>query len=231
MKIEDGNIVLKHDELTKVTKAFNSIDEHRFLNSCLASNYQRELFDKAKYYPVDVNSYAMKQNISLGKAHTELIAIIKKYMETTIQVKLDDDRTWFTSIIYDFVSDSSIKSITVQFNKKIIPLISGTMEAGKFCMYDSRMDKVPSTRRYLMAELIQRNMWKIEKDGYVVLQVVEIREALNMLEGEYKEYKELNRTVIQPTLRDIVDHLGIQLVGKGNRKEVRFSKLGLGARV
>jgi len=83
-KINNANVVLKHDLMFEVTKKFESIDEHRFLNSCLQGNYQRELFNEAKYYPIDVRNYASKQNVNVSKAYEELIELVTKYKETKL---------------------------------------------------------------------------------------------------------------------------------------------------
>lgn len=222
IKIKSENMILKHDVLKDITSKFNTIDEHRFFNSCLQGNYQRNLLNESIYYPIDVRNYAYKSGISIGNAYAELIILVKKYKETTLEVKLDDNRTWYTSIIYDFIGDKELNTIQVQFNKKIIPLISGDMEAGKFCLYDTRMDKVPSSRRYLMGELLQRNMWKIQKYGFFTLKTSEIREELNLKDTEYKEFKALNRSIIQQSIEDLVDNLGISLKSIGNKYEVRF---------
>jgi len=221
-KIENGNVVLKHDLMFEITKKFESIDEHRFLNSCLQGNYQRELFNEAVYYPIDVRSYASKQNLSISKAYEELIDLVTKYMETTVKIPLDTDKTWHTSLIYDFIADKSDFTIQVQFNKKIIPLISGEMEAGKFSVYNSKLDAIPSSKRYKMCELIQRNMWRIKKFGFFLLTVPEIREALNLKDHQYKEFKALNRSIIQASIKDLAGNLGIRLRSTGNMRRVRF---------
>lgn len=221
-KINNANIVLKHDLMFEVTKKFESIDEHRFLNSCLQGNYQRELFNEAKYYPIDVRNYASKQNVNISKAYEELIELVTKYKETTVKIPLDDNRTWHTSLIYDFIVDRSLYTIQVQFNKKIIPLISGEMEAGKFSIYDAKLDKISSNRRYMMCELIQRNMWKIQKFGFFILTIPEIRSGINLKETEYKQFKDLNRGIIQASIKDIASNLGIRLKATGNKVKVRF---------
>lgn len=221
-KINNANVVLKHDLMFEVTKKFESIDEHRFLNSCLQGNYQRELFNEAKYYPIDVRNYASKQNVSISKAYEELIELVTKYKETTVKIPLDDNRTWHTSLIYDFIVDRSLYTIQVQFNKKIIPLISGEMEAGKFSIYNSKLDTISSNKRYMMCELLQRNMWKIQKFGYFILTISEIREAINLQEHQYKEFKALNRSIIQASIKDLADNLGIRLKATGNKVKVRF---------
>ena len=223
MDKDNKQIVLKHDLLNEVTKKFESIDEHRFLNSCLEGTYQRELLASEKYYPMNVESYARKQSISLGKAFTELTELVTKYKETTLKIPLDDNTIWHTSIIYDFITDKSSNTIQVRFNKKIIPLISGDMEKGKYCLYDGRLDVIPSNRRYLMGELIQRNIWKLEKYGFFILHVAEIREKIGLLSTEYIDFKDLNRCIIQASIKDVKKQLDIHIKARGSvRKGVKF---------
>lgn len=218
-----GKVVLKHDAFAEVGKKFESIDEHRFLNSCLENTYQRKLLCENTHYTVDVHAYALKSNVSLGRAYQELVDIAKKYMDTVLEIKVDKSTTWRTTIIHDMTYDDNLYTIAIQWNKKIIPLISGEMIKGSFCYYDSRMDKVPSSKRYLMGELLQRNLWKLKKQAFFVLKVPEIRYHLNIQDDEYQEYKELNRTIIKATLKDLEKNLNIKLYAKGNRHQVRFS--------
>ena len=222
-KIDNKNFILKHDNFQMMTRTFKSIDEHRFINSCLKGLYQRNQLDNKLYYPLDVANYASKQNIGMSKAYDELILLVTKFKETTVQIPLGGSRTYHTSIIYDFITDKNLYTIQVKYNKKIIPLISGTMVKGKFSAYDSRADNTNSSRRYLMAELIQRNTYLIKNHGFVTLQVTDIRTALNIKEGEYAEYKELNRTIIKPALKDMINNLLEPIkVSKGNRISVTF---------
>lgn len=222
---KDKQIILKHDLLVEVTKKFESIDEHRFLNSCLEGTYQRELLASEKYYAVSVTNYAKKYNVSIGKAFTELTDLITRYKETTLKIPLDDNTVWHTSIVYDFITDKATNTIQIKFNKKIIPLISGDMEKGRYCLYDGRLDVIPSNRRYLMGELIQRNMWRIDKHGFFILQVKDIRESINLLPTEYMDFKDLNRCVIQASIKDVKKQLDIHIKAKGSvKKGVKFER-------
>ena len=220
---ENSKLVLKHDNMREVCKQFENIDEHRFLNSCLENNYHRKLLCENTYYLVDVHAYSVKSGVSLSRAYKELLDITKKYMDTVLEIKLDNNTVWRTTLIYDLHYNDENCTISVQWNKKIIPLISGEMLKGTFSFYDTRMDKVPSSRRYLMGELIQRNLWKLKKEKFFVLSVPEIRQHLNMKDTEYMEYKEINRTIIKATLKDLEKNLGVKLVAKGNRFRVQFS--------
>ena len=223
LELGGKEVVLKHDVMLELSCKFGSIDEHRFLNSCLVNNYQRIAFEEKTYYAVDVASYAKKQSIGLAKAFREVVDLATKYKETTFQIKLDKNITWYTSLIYDFVIDEKLYTVEVQWNKKIIPLISGEMEKGKFSLYDGRMDRIPSSKRYALSELLQRNLWQLKKKPYFELTVRDIRDMLGMQEGEYPLFSEFNRSVIKPTLKDLEKHLNIKLQVKGNRHKVRFS--------
>jgi hypothetical protein len=44
------------------------IDESRFINCCLLGVEQRVRFKEENYYPVDIRTYAIRQNIDIGKA-------------------------------------------------------------------------------------------------------------------------------------------------------------------
>ncbi len=215
--------IRKHNQLQVLSSRFKSIDEQRFLNSCLDKNWQRELIKEEAYLPVDISNYASKQNISLGQAYSELRAIADRFTEE-MRVVLDTGETWVTRVIYDYKFQDEGYTLSVQFNKNLIPYISGYMEEGTFMTYDNRMDKVSSNRRYLMAELIQKHLYKLKKEGRFILSLREIRFGLNLKDTEYKVYSQLNAFVIKPTLQDIATILGEHIVAKKTSIGVIFSR-------
>lgn len=215
------DIILKHDDFVAITNTFNSIDESRFINSILGDVYQRELLDKQKYYPINVVRYADKSGISLGQAFTELRELAIKYKETTLEIPLKDKHIWYTSIIYDFIVNEDNKTIFIQWNKEIIPLISGDMEKGYYGMYIADMDNSRSIANYKLSELIQRNLWLLDKKGEFILETSEIRKITGT-ESKYKVYSDLRKRIIQPAIDELGKYAGIRLLFKGNSKVVKF---------
>jgi len=217
-------VILKHDQLQNLSSRFESIDEQRFLNSCLIDVYQRDLLDRESYYPVDINNYASKQNISLGKAYQELKQFAERFTES-LKIELPTGETWVTRLIYSYKYDDSNISLSIRFNEEIIPYISGDMPKGEFCTYNARLDTVPSNRRYLMGELIQRNLYKLSKEGKFILSIPSIRYALNLKEGEYKVYSGLYQRVIKETLVDLAELSNIYLSVSKRSIGVIFTKV------
>ena len=58
----------------------------------------------------------------------------------------------------------------------------------------------------------------------MVLTTAEIREVTGTLNC-YTEYKELNRWVIQPTIKEMSNILGYDLAAKGSKREVKFYRV------
>ena len=221
---EGKKIVLKHDMLQLLGREFSSIDEQRFLNTCLVDNYQRVQFNREEYYPVNIINYAEKQNISLGKAYTELLNYVQDFTKE-LRIPLQGGETWVTRLIYSYKYDQANLTLKVRFNEEVIPYLSGEMIAGTFSTYDVRLDKVPSNRRYLMSELIQRNLWKFKYNESFTLSVGDIRSALNLKDTEYLVFADLTKGVIKKTLTDLAEITKIYLRVKKNRLGVTFWRL------
>ena len=224
IKVKGKDILLKGDRLREISKRFESIDEQRFLNSCLVDVFQRELLDKENYYHVSITDYASKQNISLGKAYTELKELLYIYKKT-LEIPLPTGETWVTSLIYDFKYDDDNLILSARFNEKIIPYLSGDMEKGTYCLYDNKMGTVPSNKRYIMGEVIQRNLHKLGKLGEFTLSLPYIRGELNLKITEYRVYSDLYKRVIKETLKDLADIKEVYLTAKKTSRGITFTKI------
>jgi len=219
-------LILKHDTLQTITTKFDSIKEHRFFNSCVQDIYQRDKIKDDLYYPVNIDSYSTKSSLSYGAAFTEIIELIEYLRSDRVEVPLEGTVVWCTTLIYGYKVDRVNKTISVMWNRELIPLLSGDMVRGKFCLYDGRLAEVPSYRRYLLGELLQRNFWQFKKkveSSSFTLTLPDIKKAINLIEGEYPDYREFNRCVIKPTLRDLEKILGLKIVASGNKYRVIFT--------
>jgi hypothetical protein len=227
-------VVLKSHELAKFCQEFPTIDEHRLITSALHKLFHALEFDSKTYYPVDVGLYAEQSGLTLSKAYREILGIIRAWGTEEVVHKLDKSRTWYTRIIYDIIGDDDLFTIQVRWNIEVIGMISGKQESGKFATYDSRMTAVGSNKRYLMYELLQRNMYKlgdkfkfptIDADGYKYfeLSLDDIREATNTVD-RYPAFKDLNVNLIIPTLEDMQKLIGISLESLPRKvgKAIRF---------
>lgn len=217
-----GGRILKHDLLREISKRFESIDEQRFLNSCLVDNWQREKFNRDEYYPISISYYAEKQNISLGKAYTELIELAEKYT-AKLEIPLEGKKVWRTQIVYSYKKDPENLTLEIKFNEEIIPYLSGDMIAGTYATYDARLAGIPSNKRYIMSEILQRNIWQIRKKGSFILTLEEIRRGLNLDEGEYKQYGDLYTRILKPTLKDMAKIQGEYILMKKKKVGIIFT--------
>lgn len=223
-KIPKGQKILKHYDMVTITREFDNMDAIRFFNSCLIGKYQKEEFDKEEFYPVDIDYYAKQAKISRGKAYDEAYSLAKRFLGTSITVDLGKGNFWDSSLIYEIQYNKDQQVLRIKWNLKLIPLISGNMERGKFLYIDARMSDIKSSKRYFLYEFIQKNLYKFNKDSEVILSTAEIREAAKVESTEYTDFKELNRRLIKPTLQDIYEKLGVKLKAKGNKCSVTLTR-------
>jgi hypothetical protein len=224
MSSSSGNEVLKHDDIVSLGRGFGGVKESRFLNCCLVDVHQKKLFNETEYYPVNITRYAKVNGLSISKAYHEVKNIARKHSETSLDIKLPSGAVWCTPIIYDFIYDDGDKYIKIKWNKKIIPLISGksSMEDGKWCLYNPETDSVSSNKVYLLTELLQKNKYRFDRNpkNFTIL-TTDLREATGTLTS-YPEYKDLNRKVIQPALKEMKRVFNLDITYKGSKREVTF---------
>lgn len=223
-KIPKGQKILKHYDMVTITREFDNMDAIRFFNSCLIGKYQKEEFDKEEFYPVDIDYYAKQAKITRGKAYDEAYSIARNLRDTVITVDLGKGNLWDSSLIFEIKYNKEQQVLKIKWNMKLIPLISGNMERGKFLYIDARMSDIKSSKRYFLYEFIQKHLYLLDKQKEIVVTTSDLRDAAKVDTTEYLEFKELNRRLIKPTLQDIYKQLGVKLVVKGNKHTVTFTR-------
>jgi hypothetical protein len=195
----------------------------RFINCCLLGTNQGTRYGEYDYYPVDIYKYKEVCGLSIGEAYDSAYAMATKLNEIKIELKLIDGRTLVTNLIHGIIYDKEVRTLVINWNKDFIPLISGNMPKGAFLMADVSMIEVQSTYRYSMYLLVQKNLWKLPIDGMFILRKEEIREQLGLKEHMYKQFKELHRSIIKPTLKDMYNKIGVNLKTKVMGDKVEFT--------
>jgi hypothetical protein len=187
--------------------------------------HQGKLLDSDLCYKIDVANYAEKNGISEGMAYTELKKMLYHHFKAAIDIPQEGTSVLRTHIIMQFKYDDILRNLEVKFHKEIIPLLSGHMPKGTYSYFDVRMDAVPSNRRYLMGELIQRNMWRFTKETSFALTIPEIRNALNLRETEYTNHCDLVKRIITPTMEDIAEIMGRYINFEKKHKSFIFTEV------
>jgi hypothetical protein len=154
-------------------------------------------------------------------AITELLGICEKHKSEILRINLGNGAILVTSLIYDFIYKPEEKLLAINWNRKFIPMISGQMPSGEFLTIDVRMDGVSSTHRYNLALLLQKNIWKLDKQGEFYLSEKLLRETLG-LKDKYKEFNVLHTKIVKPTLGHLYDKLGLRLQSRIRGKDVKF---------
>ena len=223
-KSTNPHATLKHDLLISIGKELESIDDSRFIYACLDLLPQWQLLSD-NYYLVNIASYSQWANLPYPQAYLELKSLADKHTRYRIKVAIQGSTVWDTSLIYDYIYNDESKFIQVKFNTKLLPLISGEMTKGEFHRYDNRMAAVSSNKHLLLSEFLQKQLWRVSLKNDLVIQTIELREACNCTEL-YKEYRDFNKRVIQPTLTNMGSILGVYLMVTGNKYRVILSRVG-----
>lgn len=215
--------ILKHNVILAVDKLLTGMDEIRVIHACLLGNYQKKEFKEATWYPVNLLSYANKSGITLRIAYTEVKDIVIKFRNTILPIPLGDGSILYTSIVYDYVLDDSLYRVSIQWNKNLIPFLSGDMIPGDFIYVHDKMAGVSSKKRYILYTLLQKQIYKLRKVNSFSLTLKEIREATLTYPSEYTEWKAYNVRVVKPALQDIATKLGVYLTAKHKYGVVTFT--------
>ncbi len=208
--MQDKQLIKKHDSLQAMTRVFDSIGEFRLLHSCLIDIWQKEEVSDEKIYQLNIEDYAVKGGLTLGKAYSELKEQVLLLYGTSINYK-DARSSWSMRVIQYHNCVDEGHSIGIRFSKDIIPYISGQMEPGTFCHYDTRMAKVGSSDRYKLYEYIQRNLWRVDTHGKLRLKVADMYEALGYTTAKKVVFGAFNRSVLTPCIADMQKILGLHL--------------------
>ena len=219
--------LLKHDNFIKLlSNAGQGIDDYRFINCALLGMDNLTVkygCSEDTWIQVDIETYATKGGISLNRAYKEILDYCNKYKHIDLYLTNEDGTTWCTSLIYDYIFRESTKEIHIRWNKNILPYISGVMEAGKFCYYDSNLDIVSSMRIYKCIELIWKKLYLLGLQGKILIKIPVIRESIGDI-AIYPEYKELNRKVIKPSIEFLNDYYKYDLEYTGNRLAITITR-------
>jgi Initiator Replication protein len=216
-------LILKHDEFRSLSKFIKDIEEHRIVNSCLSGIWQGTAFDIDSLYPVDVVNYANKSQLDIESAYIKLKTLLTELLRTIATLPTDRFGTFLvTTLISDFTYDDLKLELCIRFNKSTIPLISGQMPRGCFSYYDSRMDKVATSKKYILAEYLQSRYWEIKKYGLFKISVQQLRLEIN-LENEYCRRTDFINKLIKPTLIELEEIRGDKLTVTRLRNLLEFT--------
>jgi hypothetical protein len=213
-------IKLHHNAL-EVLPELNLYD-NRFIACCLLGKDQGVKFKQEKYYPVDLKHYASLCSITVDQALTNLEIIARELQERQLDITLPNGALYVTSLVYGFIIDKEMQILLIQWNEKFIPLISGTMLAGKFLLIDQIMLEIPSNNRYCLYVLLEKHLWKLStKESFAVSK----QDILDVIKSSQLErgFKVVMAQFIKPTLKELKNKLGITLHTKVSGNHVLFS--------
>lgn len=199
------------------------LKDSRFINAALIRENQSITFKEEEYIPVDLSFYASTCKITLKQAYKQVLEIATNLRDTSFTLKLVNGYDLTTSLVYSILSSEKDCVISINWNKKFIPFISGIMPAGKFVMLEPSMVTIKSQKRYSLYILLKTHLWELAHYGKFSITKDTIREVLRIEETEYTAYKELNKWLIKPTLKDMYKLTGVNLTTKVIGTRVEFS--------
>jgi hypothetical protein len=218
-------LVLKHKELLKVSKQCPSMREIDFINSCLSGNqiYKKSI-PKETFLRYDLDNYAKNRNFSIKEAYKVVLDILEDIFSTTGKVAIDlsSRQVWYTNLLSGYKVEESTYSIWIQWNAAAIYMVSGLMPPGSFTYIDKRMGALGSKKKYLMCELLQRNLYK----GEFYLLVNDIYLECCVGDDEYKDFSDFQKRILKPTIEAIKATMGVEIKHKKSFNKVNFKVVG-----
>jgi len=218
-----SRMVKKHDDLRVLMSGLEDIKDHRLVNSCLSGLWQNEELDPSIFYEIDINNYSSKCEMEIESAYLKLKDVLNKLLNTTTTLPIDQSGTFLVaSLITEFTYNDAKLELAVRFNKHTIPLISGHMPRGCFNYYDSRMDKVATSKRYILAEYLQSRYWELKKSSLFRVTIAQLRKEINC-EDEYYRRTDFINKLIKPTLQELEEIRGDKLTVTRIRNMLEFT--------
>ncbi len=213
--------ITKHDMVVGVGRELVGMDEIRALNSSLVGIGHKEVLSSNKLYPVDIDAYARQCSLPISEAYTELKAILDKFQLKVYTVELSPGRSFVGTVIAGYEKDENNYTLRVQWNSLLMPYISGEFTPGEYITVDSRMGNIASEKRYKLYEYLCKNL--LYKTTLVV-GYQDIRNVLQVEPEQYKEFKDLNKRLIQPTLEDMRKELRVVVTSSCRSGRITFNK-------
>lgn len=225
MKIEKINKpIVKHKDLLFGT-AHLDISEVRVIDMLLGKEYQKQQFEIDKPYRLTAEYYADKCNIEPREAYRQIKQVALSLYSMSKQTKDISTGTVTLERYIKTISYNDLEQfIEVVWNPETIPLISGIMANGTFNTFDDRLCLTSSSKRHALMEYISSRLYEIDKKGSFVVGVMQLRGMLGMLQ-EYPKFADFRKRVIEPTLADIKEIIGLDLHVEYRRTGKNITKL------
>lgn len=215
-----------HNEVLHTLKQTDLWD-NRLINCVLKLEEQKNILSSEDFYPVDLTLYYSFGLIegSRKKTFEKLIESAKRLRDAAIEIRLADGSILYGGLFAAIQYNTDPMYMRIKWNDYFLPLISGKMEAGKFLFPSVEMVKLPE-RKYSLYLLIEKNLYKLDKNESFLLQKEVILSSLR-LEFDSKmakTFKEVSRLYIKPTLKALYLKTGISLTYKviANKVEFRY---------
>jgi plasmid replication initiation protein len=186
--------VYKHNSIIGVSSTV-TLQDARYIQTCLGGLYKKELLEKDVWYGIDVNYYSQQCGISKIQAYQEFREIASSLRVAKVTIPIDEQKTlevgWITAILYN---DKDL-TIAVQWNEHVIPFISGLSSGNYTILHESSvtLSSINSIRLY---EILKRAAYK----KALRVKLDELQEQLGV---NYKLFGDFNAKLLQPKLKEI----------------------------
>ena len=209
-QVFEGN--RKYSNRVSIFHRNSVMDDIRLLNCALLGHSQKDRFVEGKEYKVDIPRFAEKGGRSIPTAYTIAVAAADRLLTTVISIDRGEGVVEETHLIHSIVKNKDDYKLSVVWHKDAIPELSGEMKPGEFLTYDTRMDSISSSTRYLLYMQLSKHLYKLEiKTKVFKLRLSDLKESVGLKPEQYRKYADFLKRVILPTLGDIHDQLGINI--------------------
>ena len=150
MKVE----VYKHNSIIG-TGLTLSLQEERYLQVCLGSVYKKESLRDDIFYEVNVVDYAERCGLTLKHAYKDMKAISISLLKAVVGIEQKDGSVLHIGLAHKVLSNDGIYTISIKWNKEVIPLISG-FRHGNYTVLPQESTRLSSINTHNLYQILKR---------------------------------------------------------------------------
>lgn len=236
MDIEKGNLtIIEPYELLNGSYAI-TLSQYRMFQYVIGEVFVKDKLVEGEFYEVNIGKYARYFGCSHDSAYHSLLSNLDKGNVPVIDLpensftegaKASRRRKFilYNSLMYDM--ESSI--IKLRLANELVILYNRLGEEGRYyakyiLSHTKNMKSINSIRLFRLM-----NKWRSTNDytnvGTVSFELEELKRLLGFSEGEYKNWSDFNRYVLQPSIAEIHREAFLQITMEVKKQGKKVTKL------
>lgn len=238
MDIENNNLtVIEPYELLNGTYSI-TLNQYRMFQYIIGEVFIRDRLVEDSFYEVNISKYARYFGCSYESAYSSLLVSLEKGNVPIIVMpkKLfkegarDDETRKF--MLYNAIEFDSKGVIKVRLAPEIVQLYNKLGEEGRYyakyiLSHTRNMKSINSIRLFRLM-----NKWRSTSEytnvGVVSFELEELKRLLGFAEGEYKNWSDFNRYVLQPSIAEIHKEAYLHVTVEVKKQGKKITRLVFG---